>query len=95
MRRETKRTVGVSVGAGLFSVAFIAPSAVLPFSDLTPMVVVAGLAVPTAVATVLLSAIGWQEDRDAVRVATNDNRPAQRQVEIAEAELEAQKAGLR
>jgi hypothetical protein len=83
MERKTKRTIAVSVGSGMFAVAFVAPSMVLPFAETSPMLLVVGVAAPTGIGFAVLSWINYVAARHDVRVS--------REVE-PEPEL---KAGLR
>lgn len=68
MISNRKRTVAVSIGAGMFSAAFIAPSALLPWSDTTPMLVTVGVLAPTAMGFVVLTVINHVAAKDDVRV---------------------------
>jgi hypothetical protein len=61
--------VAVFTGSGLFSMAFIAPSALLPWSDTTPMLVTVGVAVPTAAGFAVLNFINYVATKEDVRVA--------------------------
>lgn len=80
MEPKTKRTVAVSVGSACFSTAFFAPSALLPFAQMTPMLAVVGVAAPTGVGFAVWSWINYVAARHDVRmVRTAEPEPQMRE----------------
>jgi hypothetical protein len=68
MEQKTKRTFAVSIGSAAFSAAFIAPSALLPFAELSPMLVTVAVAAPTGLGFAVWTWINYVADRHDVRV---------------------------
>lgn len=80
MKAKYKRAAAIWTGAGMFSAAFIAPSALLPASDVTPMLVTVGVVVPAGVGFVLLMFVQYvatQEDVRVKRVVEPEAKPKQ------------------
>jgi hypothetical protein len=68
MTPSRKRTATVVTGSGLFSVAFIAPSVLLPFAQTSPMLVTVGVAVPTGLGFAVWQWINHVATKEDVRV---------------------------
>lgn len=68
MQQKTKRTVAVSIGAVVFSAAYLAPPGLLPFAELQPMLVVVGIAAPAGTAFVLWQWFDYVATRHDVRI---------------------------
>jgi len=68
VKPQSKRAIFVWSGAGMFSAAFLVPSAVLPFAELSPMLVVVGVTAPAGIGFVLLQYVNAVATRDDVRI---------------------------
>jgi hypothetical protein len=82
VKQQTKRTVAVSVGSACFSVAFIAPSVLLPFAETTSMLITVGVAVPTGLGYAVWQWINYVATRHDVRVVRQDQSESQLKAEL-------------
>lgn len=105
MKKQTKRTTAISIGSACFATAFIAPSALAPFADTSPMLVTVGLAVPTGLGYAVWQFVNYTATRHDVRIKRQVQPERRRrgeslddivdadEREVAQAEADAERDG--